>query len=59
MLDSTQKREATIEHLQSALGLTTELSEDLTGFLIERALDDVRGHRLVTTDKIRSYSSQI
>ena len=53
MLDSTQKRESMIENLESALGLASELGEDVTAFLIERALDEARGHQFVAVDKTK------
>jgi hypothetical protein len=40
MLDTSQKRNAMIEHLASALGLANELNDRITSFLIERALDE-------------------
>ncbi len=44
MHDSTKKRAAMIEHLESALGLADELNDAMTGYLIERALDEARSH---------------
>ena len=44
MHDSTKKRAAMIGHLESALGLADELNDSLTGYLIERALDEARSH---------------
>ena len=40
-----------ISHLESALGLAMELSDDITEFLIERSLDEARGHQLVVVDQ--------
>jgi hypothetical protein len=33
-----------IGHLESALDLADELTDSLTGYLIERALDEARSH---------------
>lgn len=44
MHDSTKKRAAMIGHLESALSLADELNDSLTGYLIERALDEARSH---------------
>lgn len=44
MHDSTKKQAAMIGHLESALGLADELNDSLTGYLIERALDEARSH---------------
>jgi len=37
-----QKRDQMIEHLQQALALADELKDSITGYLIERALDEAR-----------------
>ena len=37
-----QKRGRMIEHLEAALALADELNDSLTGYLIERALDEAR-----------------
>lgn len=50
MLDTAQKRAAMIEHLESALGLSEELSEPVTGYLIERALDEARSRQVPGLD---------
>jgi hypothetical protein len=47
MLDSAIKRAALIDHLESALGLSEELSESITGYLIERALDEARAGQIL------------
>jgi hypothetical protein len=46
MFDSTQKRGALIEHLETALGLAHELNEPTTEYLIERAIDEARSHQI-------------
>jgi hypothetical protein len=37
-----QKRDEMIEHLEAALALADELKDSMTGYLIERALDEAR-----------------
>lgn len=54
MRDSTRQRSAMIEHLEAALGLAGDLGEEITTFLIERALDDARGKQFVVIDKTKS-----
>jgi hypothetical protein len=54
MRDSTQQRDAMIEHLQAALGLAGDLGEETTAFLIERAMDEARGKQLVAIDRTKS-----
>lgn len=51
MLDGTQQRAAMIEHLEAALGLASDLREDIVAFLIERSLDEARGTLLVEIDR--------
>jgi hypothetical protein len=53
MLDSTQQRAAMIEHLEAALGLAGDLGEEILAFLIERSLDEARGHQFVAIDRTK------
>ena len=53
MRDSTQQRDAMIEHLEAALGLAGDLGEESTAFLIERAIDEARGKQLVAIDRTK------
>ncbi len=53
MLDSTQQRAAMIEHLEAALGLAGDLGEEIVAFLIERSLDEARGHQFVAIDRTK------
>jgi hypothetical protein len=53
MLDGTQQRAAMIEHLEAALGLASDLGEDIVAFLIERSLDEARGHLFVGIDRTK------
>lgn len=53
MLDSTQQRAAMIEHLEAALGLASDLGEEIVAFLIERSLDEARGHQFVGIDRTK------
>ena len=53
MLDSTQQRAAMIEHLESALGLAGDLGEEVVAFLIERSLDEARGHQFVAIERTK------
>lgn len=43
MKDLGPQHQALIEHLQAALALTEELAQPVTGYLIERAIDEARG----------------
>ena len=52
MLDSTQQRAAMIEHLEAALGLAGDLGE-VVAFLIERSLDEARGHQFVAIGRTK------
>ncbi len=52
MLD-TQQRAAMIEHLEAALGLAGDLGEEIVAFLIERSLDEARGHQFVAIDRTK------
>jgi hypothetical protein len=51
MLDSTRQRGEIIKHLEAALGLAQEIGEDIVAFLIERCLDEARGHRFLAVDR--------
>ena len=42
MTEFERKRYQMIEHLEQALALADELNDSLTGYLIERALDEAR-----------------
>jgi hypothetical protein len=42
MTEFERKRDQMIEHLEQALALADELHDSLTGYLIERALDELR-----------------
>ncbi|MGA7455127.1 MAG: hypothetical protein WBW73_29085 [Rhodoplanes sp.] len=42
MTEFERKRDQMIEHLEAALVLADELHDSLTGYLIERALDEAR-----------------
>ena len=42
MPDFEQKRGQMIKHLEAALALADELNDSVTGYLIERALDEAR-----------------
>ena len=42
MLDAQKKRAEIIDHLERALALTVEVNQPITGYLIERALDEAR-----------------
>jgi hypothetical protein len=53
MLDSTQQRAAMIEHLEAALGLAGDFCEEIVAFLIERSLDEARGHQFVAIDRTK------
>ncbi len=53
MLDGTQQRAAMIEHLEAALGLAGDLGEEIVAFLIERSLDEARGHQFVAIDRTK------
>ena len=45
MIDSARKRGEIVKLLEDALALADELNEGATGFLIERALDEVRSQQ--------------
>jgi hypothetical protein len=42
MIDPVTKRGELIKHLEDALAITDELEDGLTGYMIERALDEAR-----------------
>ena len=42
MTEFERKRDQMIEHLEQSLALADELHDSLTGYLIERALDEAR-----------------
>ena len=41
--DATARRAKMIEHLEAALALARETGETIVGFIIEQALDQLRG----------------
>jgi hypothetical protein len=45
MSDSAQRRGELIKLLEDALSLAEDLHDPMTGFLIERALDEARSHQ--------------
>jgi hypothetical protein len=45
MRDDAEKRGKLIRQLEDALALTEELDDPMTGFLIERALDEARAQQ--------------
>jgi hypothetical protein len=53
MLDGTQQRAPMMEHLEAALGLAGDLGEEIVAFLIERSLDEARGHQFVAIDRTK------
>ena len=44
-MNEAEKRGQLIKQLEDALALTEELSDPMTGFLIERALDEARSQQ--------------
>ena len=62
MRDDVEKRGKLIRQLEDALALTEELNDPMTGFLIERAVDEARAQQFrpspkscCRTEKGRSY----
>jgi hypothetical protein len=45
MMDEVEKRGHIIRHLEDAFALADEIEDGLTGFLIERALDEARSRQ--------------
>jgi hypothetical protein len=45
MTDGAGKRDQLIRHLEDALTLADEIDDGQTGYLIERALDEVRSRQ--------------
>lgn len=45
MIDRAQKRGEMIAQLEAALALADELDDGITGYLIERALDEARAQQ--------------
>jgi hypothetical protein len=53
MLDSARQRAAMIDHLEAALGLASDLGEDVLAYLIERCLDEARGLQFLSIDRTK------
>jgi hypothetical protein len=49
MRDDAEKRGKLIRQLEDALALTEELNDPITGYLIERALDEARAQQFRPT----------
>ena len=49
MRDDAEKRGKLIRQLEDALSLTEELNDPMTGYLIERALDEARAQQFRPT----------
>ena len=58
MTEFERKRDQMIEHLERALALADALHDSLTGYLIERALDEAASGKL-QIGKPRSRSSSL
>ncbi len=48
---SEAKRVQMIEHLEAALALSDEIKDSVTGYLIERALDEARAAVVLTLSR--------
>lgn len=53
MLNNRQQRAEMIKHLEAALRLAGDLGEETIAFLIERSLDEARGHQFVAIDRTK------
>jgi hypothetical protein len=56
MTELERKRDQMIAHLEQALALADELHDNLTGYLIERALDEAQAGNIVEHARKACYS---
>ena len=55
MKDTSRQRADLLMHLEAALILTAELGQPVTGYLIERALDEARSAQWPSDTKLRDF----
>jgi hypothetical protein len=54
MIDPADRRGELIKHLEDAMTIADELEDDLTGYMIERALDEARAQYFSESPGTRS-----